>query len=116
MTNMKLMTYEEFTDLNNDGNLTDFILYLIDRGVINLAEHVKVFGNVQETVTEMLKDWLEVAKDELKERNEYIEQSNQDHCAVCGEPIEEGRARQNEDEEIVCEDCFIEYLASRGEK
>ena len=108
MTNMKPMTYEEFTDLNNDGNLTDFVLYLVDRGVVSIEEHVKVFGNIQETVSEMLKDWLEVAKEELKERNEYIEKYSQDTCSICGEPIEEGRLRQNEDENIICEDCFME--------
>ena len=67
MTSTKLMTYEEFTDLNNDGNLADFILYLVDRGVMNITEHVRVFGDFQETVTEMLKDWKEVAKEELEE-------------------------------------------------
>ena len=114
MTNMKLMTYEEFTDLNDDGNLTDFILYLQDRGIIHIEEHVKVFGDIQNSVTEMRKDWLEVAKDELKERNEYIiEQSSQDRCAICGEPIEEGRARQDENENIICEECFMSYLASK---
>lgn len=73
MANMRPMSYEDFTNLNNDSNLTDFILYLVDRGVINIAEHVKVFGN--ETVTEMLQDWLEVAKEELKERNDYLERN-----------------------------------------
>ena len=65
--------YEEFTNLNIDGNLTDFILYLRDRDVIEIAEHVTLFSNVQKTITQLHKDWLEVAKEELKERNEYIE-------------------------------------------
>ena len=75
MTNMKPMTYEEFTNLNIDSNLLDFILYLHDRGVIEFTESIGVFGGYQEIVQEMLHDWLEVAKDELKERNEYIEQN-----------------------------------------
>ena len=38
-----------------------------------------------------------------------------DTCSVCGDQIDEGRARQLADESIVCEDCFIEATAkARG--
>ena len=66
------VNYEQFTNLNIDGNLTDFILYLRDRGAIEIAEHVTLFSNVQKTITQLHKDWLEVAKDEVKELNETI--------------------------------------------
>ena len=73
MTNMKPMTYEEFTDLNIASNLTDFILYLQDRNVVHFAPHVNKFGNtVLGTISEVLQDWKEVAVEELKERNENI--------------------------------------------
>lgn len=110
----KILTYEEFTDLNIDGNLTDFILYLQDRGVIKFEEHVRVFNtNIQKLIADMQKDWLEVAKDELKERNEYILSQETDVCSVCGTPIEKERLRCDEDNNILCEDCFIEYLAPK---
>ena len=35
-----------------------------------------------------------------------------DICTKCGEPIEEGELRQDEDENIICEDCFIEELSN----
>ena len=73
MTKMKIMTYEEFTDLNIDSNLTDFILYLNDRGIVNFPKHTRL-RDIQELVKEMQQDWLEVAKEELKERNEFIKQ------------------------------------------
>ena len=73
MTNMKPMSYEDFTNLNIASNLTDFISYLQDRNVIHFAPHVNKFGNTcQSVITEMLQDWLEVAKEELKERNDYL--------------------------------------------
>ena len=73
MTNMIPLTYEEFTNLNILSNLTDFILYLQDRNVIQFAEHVGKFETtVVDTIGAMLYDWKEVAKDELKERNENI--------------------------------------------
>ena len=70
MTNMKPMTYTEFTDLNIHSNLTDFVLYLRDRGVIDIMPCLT--KNVLEVVTELHNNWLEVAKEELKERNESI--------------------------------------------
>ena len=70
MTNMKPMTYEEFTDLNITSNLTDFVLYLQDREVITIEPSPFC---ITERINTMYKDWLEVAKEELKERNEYIE-------------------------------------------
>lgn len=77
MTNMKPMTYEDFTNLNIAGNLTDFIFYLQDRNVVQLAPHINKFSNdIQSVVNEMLQDWLEVAKEELKERNEYLALNN----------------------------------------
>ena len=115
MTNMKLMTYEEFTDLNIASNLTDFVLYLRDLGIIQLTPYTSI-KYIQSTVTKAFQDWLEVAKEELKERNEYIEQFSQDTCSICGESIEKDRARQDENENIICEDCFTEYLASKLEK
>ena len=66
------VNYEQVTNLNMDGNLTDFILYLRDRGAIEIAEHVTLFSNVQKTIAQLHKDWLEVAKDEVKELNEPI--------------------------------------------
>ena len=66
------VNYEEFTNLNIDGNLTDFILYLRDRGAIEIAEHVTLFSNVQREITQLHKDWLKVAKEEVKELNTPI--------------------------------------------
>lgn len=66
------VNYEEFTNLNIDGNLTDFILYLRDRGAIEIAEHVTLFNNVQKAITQLHKDWVEVAKEEVKELNTPI--------------------------------------------
>lgn len=63
------VNYEEFTNLNIDGNLTDFILYLRDRDAIEIAEHITLFSNVQREITKLHKDWLEVAKEEVKELN-----------------------------------------------
>ena len=40
----------------------------------------------------------------------------QDFCTKCGEPIEEGELRQNADEEIICEDCFGEYIENLWRK
>ena len=76
MKPMKLMSYEDFTNLNITSNLADFILYLQDRNVVHFAPHVNKFGNtVVGTIKEMHEDWLTVAKEELKERNSYIESS-----------------------------------------
>lgn len=69
---MKKVNYEQFTNLNVDGNLTDFILYLRDRDVIEIAEHVTLFSNVQKTITQLHKDWLEVAKNEVQDINTPI--------------------------------------------
>ena len=107
MTNMQPMTYEEFTDLNIASNLTDFVLYLQDRNVVHFAPHVNKFGNsVLDIVSATLYDWREVAREELKERNEYIEQFSQDTCSICRESIEKDRARQNTDEE---REGYIKY-------
>ena len=73
MTNMKPMSYEDFTNLNIPSNLADFILYLQDRNVVHFAPHVNKFGNtVLGTIKEMHEDWLTVAKEELKERNDNL--------------------------------------------
>lgn len=34
-----------------------------------------------------------------------------DYCCKCGCEIEEGRSRQDKDENIICEDCFIQQQA-----
>ena len=63
---------------------------------------------------------VEVWKDEAHSETEYISIAKNfqemDTCTICGEPIPEGMLRQNENEEIVCEDCFIEHLASNQNK
>ena len=38
-----------------------------------------------------------------------------DICTKCGEPIEEGKIRQDENENIICEDCFIDLLGQKLE-
>ena len=39
-----------------------------------------------------------------------------DICTKCGQSIEEGRVRQDKDENVLCEDCFIEYLVESHNK
>lgn len=36
-----------------------------------------------------------------------------DMCPICGSEIEEGQARQDEDENIICEECFIQLQAKK---
>ena len=70
-------TYKEFTNLNSTGNLLDLLLYLQDRNMIHFAPHIGKFGNDHLTVLkELYADWLEVAKSELKERNEMVRPRN----------------------------------------
>ena len=70
---MTKVNYEQFTNLNTDCNLTDFIFYLQDRGAITIAEHLKApFGDIGMEVVKLHADWLEVAKNEVKELNEPI--------------------------------------------
>ena len=38
-----------------------------------------------------------------------------DICTKCGEPIEEGELRQDENENIICEDCFVDLLGQKKE-
>lgn len=33
-----------------------------------------------------------------------------DTCSICGSPILSGQARQDKEENIICEDCFIEGI------
>lgn len=70
---MKIMTYEEFTNLNIESNLLDFLYYLQDRNMVHFAPHIGKFDyNPLTILKELHNDWLEVAKDELKERNEMV--------------------------------------------
>ena len=72
MTTRK-MTYKEFTNLNINSNLLDFLYYLQDRNMVHFAPHIGKFdNNPMKVLTELHNDWLEVAKDELKERNESL--------------------------------------------
>ena len=65
--------YEEFTNLNNVANLTDFISYLQSRNIVHFAPYVNKFGvTAQDYIGSALYDWLEVAKNEVKELNEPI--------------------------------------------
>lgn len=63
---------------------------------------------------------VEVWKDETHSETEYISIvknfQEMDTCTVCGEPIPEGELRQDENENIVCEDCFMEHLVSNQNK
>ena len=71
---LKKMTYEEFTDLNTTSNLLDLLCYLQDRNMLHFAPHINKFdNNPMEILNELYRDWLEVAKDELKERNEMAQ-------------------------------------------
>lgn len=71
---MKIMTYEEFTNLNTTSNLLDFLYYLQDRNMLHFAPHIGKFDNdPMKVLNELYGDWLEVAKDELKERNEMAQ-------------------------------------------
>ena len=56
-----------------------------------------------------------------EERNkvisEVVEFANSfDVCHICGEVIEDERARQDKNENIICEDCFMKILSDNLEK
>lgn len=70
---MKKVSYEQFTNLNTDCNLLDFIYYLQSRNVVHFAPHINKFDNdALKVITEMHADWLEVAKNEVQDINTPI--------------------------------------------
>lgn len=71
---------------------------------INIDTDYQSFGDVEEALDKLDIDY------ELKE--EYTMYA--DTCDICGEEIEEGGSHYREDEnEHICEDCYLEWL---GEK
>ena len=92
----------------------DYIsLNIIDDGEGNPLCSIKLDDEQELTITEFelinLKKIMDEHMDEILSYFDTV--NNLDTCAICGHTIEEGRARQDKDEQIICEDCFIENLA-----
>lgn len=55
-------------------------------------------------------DFYYFSKD-IVDIEEIDSSENVDYCYNCGLEIEEGRSRQDKDEHILCEDCFVQQQA-----
>ena len=95
----------------------DYIsLNIIDDGEGNPLCSIKLDDEQELVVTQYellnLKLLLDKHIDEIQSYFDIV--NNLDTCAICGHTIEEGRARQDIDERIICEDCFMDKIIERG--
>ena len=114
LPNNIVMSYQLTVFLSN-GDIAEQYTFKDYEGVKNNFKDLTSLGNLTELTCN-----VEVWKDEVHSETEYISIAKNfqemDTCSVCGEPIPEGELRQDENENIVCEDCFIEHLVSNQNK
>ena len=91
-------------------------LNIINDGEGNPLCSIKLDDEQELVVTQYellnLKKIMDEHMDEILSYFTFIEKA--DKCAICGCTIEEGRARQDIDERIICEDCFMDKIIERG--
>ena len=54
------------------------------------------------------KDIVDIEEVDSSENADWV-----DHCSKCGEVIEEGALTSDDEDNILCEDCYIEWQAHR---